>query len=88
MKTVSLALVAVTALTLAACGGRNEDQLNETEINVDSADQLNAQADEAANVAAEAQQLENQAADLEREVQQAENATGAQTDYDENIQGM
>lgn len=88
MKKPGFAFVAVTALALAACGGRNEDQLNEADINAESTGNLDALSDEAANVAAEAQEVENQAANLDQQAQEAQNASGAETEYDENIQGM
>ena len=88
MKKVSFAIVASTALALAACGGRDEDKLNEADIEAQATDNLDQLSEEAANVASEAEALENQAADLEQQARDAENAAGAETEYDENIQGM
>jgi hypothetical protein len=92
MKKASLAIIAIGTLTLAACGGQNEDQLNQADINVESTGDLDELSDEAANVASEAQALENQAAEIERQAQQAQQsqqgAAEEDTKYDENIQGM
>jgi ABC-type oligopeptide transport system substrate-binding subunit len=85
MKRASLAAVAFGLLALAACNRNNPDQLNQVETNQPSADNLDELSNQAANVAAESQALENQAEQLNRT---AQNATGAQTPADENIQGM
>ena len=87
MKTIKLAAAAVAVLALAACDrGKQEELGNDVELNAAPAADLNALSDEAANVAAEAEQLQNQAASLEQE--STENAAGAETPADENIQGM
>jgi septal ring factor EnvC (AmiA/AmiB activator) len=87
MNTVRLAVLSLAATALAACGDRNEDQLQDSEINT-TANDLDALANEAADVASEAQQLEQQARELEQEAQQTNQATGPQTPADENIAGM
>ena len=87
MNKASLAAVALAALTLAACGRDNPDQLNESDVNTE-VQNLDALSDDAANVASEAQALENHAAQLEKEATATENASGPETPADENIQGM
>lgn len=90
MKKTGFAIVAIATLAVAACGGQNEDQLNQADINVETTNDLDALSDEAANVASEAQALENQAAEIEQQAQQAQSnsASEEETRYDENIQGM
>jgi len=88
MNKAGIAIVAAAVFALAACGSRGEDQLNEADINVEDNSDLNALSGDAANVAAEAEEVENAAANLEQQAQDAENAAGAETEYDENIQGM
>lgn len=85
MKKLGFALIGTSALALAACGGGNQDQVNNVELNQPSADLLNEQANEAALDAA------NSAA--------AANATAADTnasadvpapadDQEQNVSGM
>ena len=88
MRKASLAVAAIALVALAGCGGRDQDQLNEAEINISETDDLNQLSDNAASLAAEAEQLENQAAELDNQAQAADEATGAETPADENIQGM
>ena len=52
MKRLAFALTGVAALTLAACGSSNQDQVSNAELNQPSAE-LNEQANEAAMDAAE-----------------------------------
>ena len=87
MKKATLLAIscATLAIAIAACN-RNQDQLNENDIN--AAQSLDDLSDDAANVASEAQALENQAAQLNQEATNLDNATGAETPADENIQGM
>ena len=88
MKKISLAIATVGLLALAACNRGNEEQLGDNvELNAVPAEDLNALSDDAANLASESQQLENQAAELDAQAE-TDNATGAQTPADENIQGM
>jgi outer membrane murein-binding lipoprotein Lpp len=84
MRKASLAVVAFGLLGVAACNRSNPDQLNADATN-QSLDDLS---NDAANLAAESQVLENQAAQLNQEAQSADNAAGAQTANDEEIQGM
>ena len=80
-------------LAVAACDRGNEDRLgDDVEVNAVPAEDLNALSDQAANLAAEAEALENQSAELEVEAANTTNtsdeAAGAETPADENIQGM
>ncbi|QNM83167.1 hypothetical protein H8M03_02065 [Sphingomonas sabuli] len=89
MKHASLAIAAIASLALAGCGGRDEDQLDESEINAPQAADLNQLSDEAAGVASEAAALEEQAAQLENQVNATtETEAGPETPADENIEGM
>jgi len=71
MKRLVFAFAGAAALSLTACGGSNQDQVNNAEMNQPSADELNQAAMDAANDAANAEAaalgaqqnaLENQAA--------------------------
>ena len=84
MKKSGLAVVAFTFLALAACGQKNQDQLNQAEMN--ASDNLDMLANEAANQASEQDVLQNQQQQLNNEA--TDNSAGAQTPADENIQGM
>jgi hypothetical protein len=86
MKKAALLAITCGFLAVAACNRGNQDQLNENDIN--SAQSLDDLSNDAANVASEAQALENQAQQLNQEASQLDNATGAETPADENIQGM
>lgn len=86
MKKASIAVAALGLLALTGCNKGNQDQLNASDVNTtESLDNLS---NDAANVASEAQQLQNQADQLNEEAKAVDNATGAQTPADENIQGM
>jgi hypothetical protein len=84
MKKSGLAVVAFTFLALAACGQKNQDQLNQAEMN--ASDNLDMLANVAANQASEQDVLQNQQQQLNNEA--TDNSAGAQTPADENIQGM
>jgi len=84
MKKSGLAVVAFGFLALAACGQSNQDQLNQADMN--STDNLDMLANDAANAASEQDVLQNQQEQLNQEA--TDNATGAETPADENIQGM
>ncbi len=84
MKKSGLAVVAFTFLVLAACGQKNQDQLNQADMN--ATDNLDMLANEAANQASEQDVLQNQQQQLNSET--TDNAPGVQTPADENIQGM
>jgi hypothetical protein len=84
MKKSGLAMIAFGLLALGACGSRNQDQLNSADMN--STDNLDMLANDAANAASEQNMLENQQQQLNNEA--TDNAAGAQSAADENIQGM
>lgn len=84
MKKSGLAVVAFTFLALAACGQKNQDQLNQADMN--TTDNLDMLANDAANQASEQEVLQNQQQQLNQEA--TDNAAGAETPADENIQGM
>jgi hypothetical protein len=86
MKIRTFALAASGLLALAACDRGNQDQLNASDVN--ATQNLDELSDDAANVASEAQALENHAEQLNQEAQDTQDAAGAQTPADENIQGM
>lgn len=89
MKKISLAAATLGLLALSACDRGKQEQLgNDVELNDAPAEDLNALSDQAAEVAAEAQALQNQAAELEQESSATDDAAGAETPADENIQGM
>ena len=76
------------ALTLAACGSSNQDQVSNAELNQPSAD-LNAQANEAAMNAAEDAALGNQQAQLNQENAAAtDNVTNPSDAQEQNVSGM
>ena len=84
MKNSRLAAVAFGLLALAACGSKNQDQLNTADMN--ASDNLDMLANDAANQASEQQVLQNQQEQLNS--QTTDNAAGPETPADENIQGM
>ena len=88
MRKSTLAAVGFGLLALGACNKGSQDQLNQSDIDETRAADLNALSDEAARVANEAQALEDHAEALNQEAQATDNATGAETPADENIQGM
>lgn len=88
MKRLVFALTGVAALTLAACGSSNQDQVGNAELNQPSAD-LNEQANEAAMNAAEDAALGNQQALLNQENAAArENVTNPSDAQEQNVSGM
>jgi ABC-type oligopeptide transport system substrate-binding subunit len=86
MKRLTFALAGGATLLLAACGGGNQDQVNNAEMNQAGAENLNELANDAAADNAEAQALGNQ--------QEALNESGSDNtpnpeDADEqNVSGM
>lgn len=86
MKKSGLAVIAFTALALAACGQNNQDQLNQADMNA-TTDNLDMLANDAANQASEQEVLQNQQEQLNQEAT-TDKAAGAQTPADENIAGM
>jgi predicted small lipoprotein YifL len=87
MKKSGLAVVAFTFLALAACGQKNQDQVNELDVNTVTTDNLDVLANDAANQATEQDMLQNQQQQLNQEAA-SNKAAGAQTPADENIAGM
>ena len=85
MKKSGLAIVAFTVLALAACGQKDQDQLNQADMNA-TTDNLDMLANDAANQASEQDALQNQQEQLNQEA--TVNAAGPQTPADENIAGM
>ena len=84
MKKSGLAVIAFGFLALAACGQKNQDQLNQADVN--AADNLDMLANDAANQASEQDVLQNQQEQLNNAA--TDNAAGPKTAADENIQGM
>jgi hypothetical protein len=88
MKRLVFALTGVAALSLAACGSSNQDQVSNAELNQPSAD-LNEQANEAAMNAAEDAALGNQQAQLNQENAAAkENVVNPSDAQEQNVSGM
>jgi hypothetical protein len=85
MKKLAFVLAGVAALSVAACN-RNQDQVQNAEINQPAADQLNELSSEAANDAANAQ-----AAALGNEQQQnavEDNTVNPDDAQEQNVSGM
>ena len=88
MKRLVFALTGAAALTLAACGSSNQDQVSNAELNQPTAD-LNEQANEAAMQAAEDAALGNQQAQLNQENAAAkENVVNPSDAQEQNVSGM
>jgi hypothetical protein len=88
MKRLVFALTGAAALTLAACGSSNQDQVGNAELNQPSAD-LNEQANEAAMQAAEDAALGNQQAQLNQENAAAkDNVVNPSDAQEQNVSGM
>ena len=87
MKRLAFAFAGAVALTLSACSGNNQDQVNNAELNQPSADELNQAAMDAANDAAnaEAAALRAQQQQLETNTDNNVNPTDAQ---EQNVSGM
>lgn len=95
MNKLTFALVGAATLTLAACGGRDEDSVENLDASTGAeAEQLNSLADDAANQAeAEAlgvqqEQLESQAPATEDEADSGAADVEPTEDPDENVSGM
>jgi len=85
MKRLAFAMIGTAALGLAACGGNNQDQVNNVELNQPASD-LNALSGEAANDAAnEAAALGNQQEQLNENADNTANPSDAQ---EQNVSGM
>ena len=88
MKRLAIVLTATASLTIGACSGGTEDQVNNAELNQPAAE-LNDLANEAANTAMEANALESQAQNLENAADAAADNTVNPKDADEqNVAGM
>jgi hypothetical protein len=89
MKRLVFAFAGAAALSLAACSGNNQDQVNNAEMNQPSADELNQAAMDAANDAAnaEAAALGAQQNALENQ-STADNAANPSDAQEQNVSGM
>jgi hypothetical protein len=87
MKRLAFALTGAAALTLAACGSSNQDEVSNAELNQPAAD-LNEQANEAAMNAAEDAALGNQQAQLNQENAAADQPTNPTDAQEQNVSGM
>jgi outer membrane biogenesis lipoprotein LolB len=88
MKRLVFAFAGVAALTLAACSGNNQDQINNAEMNQPSADQLNQAAMDAANDAANAEAAALGAQQQQLENQNADNTVNPSDAQEQNVSGM
>lgn len=90
MKKLVFAITGAAALTLAACSGNNQDEVQNAEMNQPSSDELNAQANQAAMDAAnaEAAALGAQEQQLQQENAAVDNATNPQEADEQNVSGM
>ena len=87
MKRLTFALASTATLLLAACGGGNQDQVNNAEMNQAGAEDLNALANNAAADNAEAQALGNQQDQLNQENSNDDTVNPADAD-EQNVSGM
>jgi hypothetical protein len=89
MKKLAFAVVGLASLTLGACGGSNQDQVNNAELNQPAVD-LNEQANQAAMDAAnaEAAALGNQQQQLNDMNASADNTASPQEADEQNVSGM
>jgi outer membrane murein-binding lipoprotein Lpp len=89
MKRLVFAVVATAALTLAGCNSKNEDAVQNAEINQPDAEQLNELANQAAMDAANAQAAANNAQEAANELNAAADNTVNPKEADEqNVSGM
>ncbi|MES2135833.1 MAG: hypothetical protein V4502_02070 [Pseudomonadota bacterium] len=90
MKRLAFALTGAAALTLSACGGNNQDEVTNAEMNQPNADELNALSNQAAMDAAnaEAAALGAQQNALEQENASLDNATNPKEADEQNVAGM
>ena len=88
MKRLVFAFAGAAALSLTACGGSNQDQVNNAEMNQPSTDALNQAASDAANDAAnaEAEALGQQQQQLEN--QPTDNGVNPSDAQEQNVSGM
>ena len=88
MKRLVFAFAGAAALSLAACSGNNQDQVNNAEMNQPSADELNQAAMDAANDAANAEAAALGAQQNALENLSADNAVNPSDAQEQNVAGM
>jgi hypothetical protein len=89
MKRLVFACTAIAALSLSACNNKNEDAVENAEINQPDADQLNELANQAAMDAANAQAAANNAQEAANELNAAaDNTVNPQEADEQNVSGM
>lgn len=90
MKRLAFAIVGTAALTLAACNSKNEDAVQNAEINQPEADQLNELANQAAMDAANAQAAAQANIQNATDEQNAsvDNTVNPQEADEQNVSGM
>ena len=88
MKKTAFVITGAASLVLAACGGANEDTVDNAEMNQPIADELNQLSTDAANDAAnaEAAALGEQQNQLEQEP--ADNTNNPSDEQEQNVAGM
>ena len=90
MKKLVFAVIGVAALSIAACSGKNQDAVDNAELNQPASD-LNQLSSDAANDAAnsEAATLANQQAELNSEnAAAADNTVNPSDAQEQNVSGM
>jgi hypothetical protein len=90
MKRLAFLSIGVAALALSACGGNNQDALQNAELNQPSAEELDEQANQAALDAAnaEAAALGNQQQQVQDANAAAEEPTNPTDEDEQNVSGM
>ena len=89
MKRLTFVMIGAAALTLAACGSKNEDQVDNAVMNQPNADQLNDLANAAANDAANAPApVEVNNAVDENASAPVDNTTNPTDAEEQNVSGM
>jgi hypothetical protein len=90
MKRLAFVPFGVAALALSACGGNNQDSLQNAELNQPNAEALDEQANQAALDAAnaEAAALGNQQQQLQDANAAAEEPTNPSDEDEQNVSGM
>ncbi len=87
MKRLVFLIGGAAALSLAACNGKNEDAVNNAELNQPAAEDLNALANDAA-VNAEDQALGNQQQELNDENAAGNNGPNPSEAQEQNVDAM
>jgi hypothetical protein len=89
MKRLAFALIGTAALTLAGCGSKNQDVVQNAELNQPNAEELNELANQAAMDAANAQAAANSAKAAANELNAAaENTVNPTEAQEQNVSGM